>query len=88
MELEREKKKNYVCFLKKGFIYLCYFWWHWVFVAGPQAFSSCTEQGLLFLEEHRLTSCGAKGSAALQHVVSSQPRDKTCVPCIGRQINH
>ena len=66
-------------FKKKGFIYPSYVWWRWVFVAGLWAFSSCIEQGLLFLEEHRLTSCGAKGSAALQHVVSSQARDKTYV---------
>ena len=35
------------------FVYLCmylfiYFWLHWVFVV-PQAFSSCSERGLLFV---------------------------------------
>ena len=28
------------------------------------------------------------GLVALQHVGSSQTRDQTCVPCIGRILNH
>ena len=38
------------------------------------------------LEEHRLQELWHMGLAALQHVGSSQTRDRTCVPCIGRQI--
>ena len=45
-------------------------------------FSSCGSRAL----EHRLSSCGAR---ALQHVGSSPTRDRSRVPCIGRQIlNH
>ena len=31
-----------------------YFWLHWAFVALHGLFSSCSEQGLLFVEVHRL----------------------------------
>ena len=34
----------------------------------------------------RLRSCGAQALVAPWHVESSQTRDRTCVPCIGRQI--
>ena len=62
----------------------------------PQALSSCSEQGLLFtvvslFAEHRLQ--GSQASVVLArrlssstHVGSSWTRDRTCVPCIGRQI--
>ena len=30
-------------------IYFIYFWLHWVFVAARRLFSSCREQGLLFV---------------------------------------
>ena len=35
------------------FIYF-YFWLCWVFVAAHELLSSCSEQGLLFVEVHRL----------------------------------
>ena len=36
-------------------IYLCiYFWLHWIFVAACELFSSCGEQGLLFVVVRRL----------------------------------
>ena len=39
--------------------------------------------------ERRLSSCGARGPAALQRVGSSRTRARTHVPCIGRRIlNH
>ena len=48
-------------------------------------FSGCST----WAREHRLTSCGAWLSCSPQHRGSSQIRDQTCVPCIGRQIlNH
>ena len=31
-----------------------YFWLHWIFVAACELFSSCGEQGLLFMVVHRL----------------------------------
>ena len=53
-------------------------------VLGHSGFSSCSSQFL----EHRLGSCGALGLVALQHVGSSQIRDRTRFSCIGRQILH
>ena len=69
-----------------------------------QAFSSCGEQGLLLFWSmgSRCVGFSSWGSWALQcglsrhmdlvapwHVGSSQTRDRTHVPCIGRQIlNH
>ena len=56
------------------------------------AFSSCREQGLLFVAEHtiqahvRAQQLWHMGLAAPWHVGSSPIRDQTCVPCIGRQI--
>ena len=39
--------------------------------------------------ERRLSSCGDMGLVAPRHVGSSWTRDRTHVPCIGRQIlNH
>ena len=57
---------------------------------SAHGFSSCSFWAL----EHRLSSCGAQafllrsmlGILALQYVGSSQPRDRTCVSCIGGQI--
>ena len=57
----------------------------------------CSEWGLLFAPVFRLLTGGgfswlwSAGSRHLglvvrQHVESSQARDRTCVPCIGRQI--
>ena len=36
------------------YIYLFYFWLHWVFSCCTRAFSSCGERGLLFLVVCRL----------------------------------
>ena len=41
-----------ICFAADRFF--CCFWLHWVFVAFVWAFSSCGEQGLLFVAVHRL----------------------------------
>ena len=53
-------------------------------------FSSCTTPGQKLLHAgsrmHGLSSCGGMGLVAPQHVESSQTRDQTHVPCIGRQI--
>ena len=53
-------------------------------------FSSCTTPGQELLHAgsrmHGLSSCGGMGLVAPQHVESSQTRDQTHVPCIGRQI--
>ena len=82
-----------------------YFWLCWVFVAACglspvvagatlrcswQAshcggFFCCRARAL----QCRLSRCGARGLVASQHVGSSRTRDRTRVPCIGRQIlNH
>ena len=67
-----------------------------------RAFSSCSEQGLLFPEVRGLLivcreqALGTQarqlwctGLVAMWHVESSQTRGGTCVPCFGRQIlNH
>ena len=59
------------------------------------AFSSCTKQGLLFtvvcgplVVVASLVACQLwhTGLAAPKHVGSSQTRDQTCVPCVGRGI--
>ena len=79
------------------YIYLLftYFWLCWVFIA-VWAFSSCREHGLLIVEASRsrctgFSSCSTwelwcTGLAAPQHVESSQARNRTHVPCIGRWI--
>ena len=41
-------------FLRINFIYLFIFWLRWVFAAARGLFSSCAEQGLLFIVVHRL----------------------------------
>ena len=59
-------------------------------------FSSCSKQGLLSCcnlqaLELRLSSCGMQAELlhGMWYVGSSQTRDQTRVPCIGRQIlNH
>ena len=74
-----------------------FFWLSWVCCA--QAFSSCSEQELLFFctawDSHcgGFCYCGARsqqlwhtGLVAPQHVESSWTRDGTHVPCIGRWI--
>ena len=45
-------------------------------------FSRVSAQAL----ECGLSSCGARALAVPQHVESSQTRDRTHVPCVGRQI--
>ena len=48
------------------FIYLfIYFWLHWVFVAVCRLFSSCGEQGLLFIAVHGLLT--ALASLVVEH---------------------
>ena len=68
---------------------------HWLFLAFPKAFSSWGEQGLFFIvvaslaAEHGLWVHGFQWLMALaapRHVGSSRTRDRTHVPCIGRQI--
>ena len=41
-------------FFFNKFICFIYFWLHWVFLAMCGLFSSCREQGLLFVAVHRL----------------------------------
>ena len=50
-----------------------------------RAFSSCREQQLLLLQS-RGSVAVVHGLAPPWHVESSQTRDQTRVPCIGRQI--
>ena len=85
--------------------YLFYLWPCWVFVAVAQALSSCSEQRLLSSWGARTSHCsdisygaqilgctgfssyGSKASCSKD--LSSQNRDRTRVPCIGRRIlNH
>jgi len=92
------------CFLfLKVFIYLLslfYFWLHWLFVAMPNTFSRC----LVWASHCSVFSCcrvwalgyvsfsscvTQTGLVYLQQVESSQTRDQTHVPCIGRwSLNH
>ena len=93
------------CFLfLKVFIYLLlllfYFWLHWLFVAVPNTFSRC----LVWASHCSVSSCcrawalgyvsfsscvAQTGLVYLQQVESSQTRDQTHVPCIGRwSLNH
>ena len=60
-------KKNY-------FILFTYFWLHWVFIAVHGLFSSCGEQGLLFVAVCGLliavaSRCGARALGAWASVV-------------------
>ena len=41
-------------FLFKIYLLCIYFWLHWVFVVAHRLFSSCGEQGLLFVAVHGL----------------------------------
>ena len=52
------------CFLLnfiEQFTLFIYFWPHWVFVCCAWAFSSCSEQGLLFTAIHRLLVVASRG---------------------------
>ena len=51
-------------------------------VVAARGLSSCGSQAL----ECRLSSCGARAQLLQWHVGSSQTRDRTRVPCIGRWI--
>ena len=84
-------------FLIVFFFLVVYFWLHWVFAAarrlslvavtGGQSSLRCASFSLWWL--HLLPALVARASVALQHVGSSQTRDRTRVPCIGRQtLNH
>ena len=94
----RQVSVNYSHGLNPVCCLFVYFWLCWVFVA-TQAFSSCREQGLLFIRGWGLLIVVPIGLWAqkfqciglfvLWHVQSSQTGDGTCVCCIGKQIlNH
>ena len=55
---------------------------HAASVVVTHGLSSCRSRAL----ERRLSSCGARAWVAPRHVGSSQTRDRTRVPSIGRQI--
>ena len=84
----------------KGFVFstfktLIYFWLPWV-SAAMRAFSSCSGRAsgcgarLWGAQASAVAVPGlgivCTGLLALQHVEPSQTRDRTRVPCIGRQI--
>ena len=50
-------------------------------VVAAQGLSCCSSPAL----EHRLSSCGTQGFAALRHMGSSWIRDGTHISCIGRR---
>ena len=59
------KQNCFLSFLKKvSSLSLIYFWLNWVFIA-VHAFSSCGEQGLLFIAVHGLLTAAA--SLAVEH---------------------
>ena len=89
-------------FLKFLFIYLFIYWLHWVFIAvcafsncSKRGLLSCSvwashcgdfsSFAAQVLGCPGLNSCGV-WAVAPRHVGSSQTRDRTCVPCIGRWI--
>ena len=47
------KKKKYIYIYIYIYLFIYLFWLHWVFVSA-QAFSSCSEWGLLFVAGHEL----------------------------------
>ena len=66
--MERGEFKHinrYVTQIPTNFFKINYFWLHWVFVAVCGLFSSCGEQGLLFVVVHRLLSAVASRCVAL-----------------------
>ena len=85
-------------FLKHLINYFIFsFWWHLILVAMHKLSLVAACRLLIevasLIAEPRLWSTGSvvwcMGSIAPWHVKSSQARDKTCVPCIGRRIlNH
>ena len=76
------------------FIYLyLFFCLHWDFVAAPGLSLVVASEGYFLAAVLGLSVAVAslvdRGFVALRHVRSSQTMDRTCVPCIGRQIlNH
>ena len=78
--------------------FLIYFWPRWTFISlegfpclwaegyCPLAVRGFLVAGASLIAECGLSSCGTTGLVALRHVGSSQARDRTHVPCIGRQI--
>ena len=54
MEQLFEKKDLSTSFFFPIYLFFIYFWLHWVFIAVHGAFSSCSEQGLLFVAVHGL----------------------------------
>ena len=78
--------------------FLIYFWPHWTFISlegfpclwaegyCPLAVRGFLVAGASLIAECGLSSCGTTGLVALRHVGSSRARDRTHVPCIGRQI--
>ena len=71
-------------FFQDLFIYLIYFWPCWVFIAVCRLLAAVASLPV----ENRLQSTRSVvvGLVALRHVGSSQTRDQTCVPCIGKQF--
>ena len=71
-------------FFQDLFIYLIYFWPCWVFIAVCRLLAAVASLPV----ENRLQSTRSVvvGLVTLRHVGSSQTRDQTCVPCIGKQF--
>ena len=81
MELEREKKKIINVFFKKLFIYFIF--------GGTGSLLLAYGLFLVALSKGYSSLLWCKGLSCSAHVGSSQARDKTYVPCTGRQIlNH
>ena len=87
-----------LCFASLSLTYfylLLYFWLLWVFIAARRFSLVAVSKGAppcefsLWALVHRLQQLWLVGLIALWHVGSSQIRDQTRVPCIGRWIlNH
>ena len=86
--LEQYLNFSLFLFLTVLCLHCCVWGFLWLWQVGPTlqlqcAGFSCCGAGALGCSG--LSSCGTWGSAALRHAGSSQTRDWTCVPCIGRQ---
>ena len=89
-------------FFKKVCLFICLFvclWLSWVSVAarglslvaasGGYSLLQCTgfsQRWLLLLQNAGSRRVGFSSCGTRAHVESSQPRARTCVPCIGRRI--
>ena len=71
------------------------FWLHWIFFAVSRLSPAAAHELLIMVNflvvEHKLwvtwvSAVVALGLVVPQHVGSSRTRDRTYVPCIGRQI--